>query len=243
MKTKTVGLMALLVVGLLALACTETTVLPSDRESSPGISVSGTGSVFGEPDVAILTLGVEAQADSVGEARAMAAEAMDAMLTVLKEGGVEDSDIQTTRFSVEPRYNFRDGEQELIGFFVNNLVTVKIRDIDETGTLIDDVVEAGGDLTRVQNLRFTIDDPEELQQEARRLAMENAKSKAETLADAGGVELGAPRSISESSSASRLAAFDGAFLAEAEFAAGASTSIEVGELEVQIQVQVVYGLE
>ena len=241
MKTKTVGLMALLVVGLLALACTETTVLPSDRESNPGISVSGTGSVFGEPDVAILTLGVEAQADSVGEARAMAAEAMDAMLTVLKDGGVEDSDIQTSRFSVEPRYNFRDGEQELIGFFVNNLVTVKIRDIDETGTLIDDVVEAGGDLTRVQNLRFTIDDPEELQQEARRLAMENAKSKAETLADAGGVDLGAPRSISESGGARALTFRADAFAAE--FAADASTPIEVGELEVQIQVQVVYGLD
>ena len=241
MKTKTVGLMALLVVGLLALACTETTVLPSDRESNPGISVSGIGSVFGEPDVAILTLGVEAQADSVGEARAKAAEAMDAMLTVLKDGGVEDSDIQTSRFSVEPRYNFRDGEQELIGFFVNNLVTVKIRDIDETGTLIDDVVEAGGDLTRVQNLRFTIDDPEELQQEARRLAMENAKSKAETLADAGGVDLGAPRSISESGGARALTFRADAFAAE--FAADASTPIEVGELEVQIQVQVVYGLD
>ena len=171
----------------------------------------------------------------------MAADAMDAMLTVLKEGGVEDSDIQTTRFSVEPRYNFRDGEQELIGFFVNNLVTVKIRDIDETGTLIDDVVEAGGDLTRVQNLRFTIDDPEELQQEARRLAMENAKSKAETLADAGGVELGAPRSISESGGARALTFRADAFAAE--FADGASTPIEVGELEVQIQVQVVYGLD
>ncbi|MCI0777568.1 MAG: SIMPL domain-containing protein, partial [Chloroflexi bacterium] len=192
MNSRTLGLIALLAVGLLALACTETTLLQSDRDQSPGISVSGTGSVFGEPDVAILTLGVEAQADSVGEARAEAAEAMDAMVTVLKDSGVEDSDIQTSRFSVEPRYNFRDGEQELIGFFVNNLVTVKIRDIDETGTLIDDVVEAGGDLTRVQNLRFTIDDLEELQQEARRLAMENAKSKAETLADAGGVDLGAP---------------------------------------------------
>jgi len=241
MKTKALGLIALLAVGLLALACTETTVLPSDRESNPGISVSGTGSVFGEPDVAVLTLGVEAQADGVGEARALAAEAMDAMLTSLKDGGVEDSDIQTSRFSVEPRYNFRDGEQELIGFFVNNLVTVKIRNIDETGTLIDDVVKAGGDLTRVQNLRFTIDDPEALQQEARRLAMENAKSKAETLADAGGVALGTPRSISESGGP-RPIAFDGGRFASLE-AADVSTSIEVGELEVQIQVQVVYGLD
>ena len=243
MSTRILGLIALLAVGLLALACTETTLVQSDRDQSPGISVSGSGSVFGEPDVAILTLGVEAQADSVGEARADAAEAMDAMIAVLKDGGVDDGDIQTSRFSVQPRYNFRDGEQELIGFFVENLVTVKIRNIDDTGTLIDDVVEAGGDLTRVQNLRFTIDDPEELQQEARRLAMENAKSKAETLADAGGVELGAPRSISESSSGARAFAFDEfAFIADLD-GGGASTSIEAGELEVQIQVQVVYGLE
>ncbi len=242
MKTRILGLIALLAVGLLALACTETTVLPSDQEQNPGISVSGIGSVFGEPDVAILTLGVEAQADSVGEARTMAADAMDAMITSLKDAGVEDSDIQTSRFSVEPRYNFREGEQELIGFFVENLVTVKIRNIDDTGTLIDDVVEAGGDLTRVQNLRFTIDDPEELQQEARRLAMENAKSKAETLADSAGVELGKPRSISESGGARTLRLDESiGFLAAAD--SGASTSIEIGELEVQIQVQVVYGLD
>ncbi len=242
MKTKAFGLIALLAVGLLALACTETTtILPSDRDQSPGISVSGLGSVFGEPDVAILTLGVEAQADSVGEARSNAAEAMDAMIASLKDAGVEDSDIQTSRFSVQPRYNFREGEQELIGFFVENLVTVKIRDIDQTGELIDDVVEAGGDLTRVQNLRFTIDDPEELQQEARRLAMENAKSKAETLAEAGGVELGAPRSISENVTRSPIALDRFAYASLED--SGASTSIEVGELEVQIQVQVVYGLD
>ena len=116
MNSRTLGLIALLAVGLLALACTETTLLQSDRDQSPGISVSGTGSVFGEPDVAILTLGVEAQADSVGEARAEAAEAMDAMVTVLKDSGVEDSDIQTSRFSVEPRDNFRAGQPVLIAF-------------------------------------------------------------------------------------------------------------------------------
>jgi uncharacterized protein YggE len=118
---------------------------------------------------------------------------------------------------------------------------VKIRDIDQTGTLIDDVVAAGGDLTRVQNLRFTIDDPEALQQEARQLAMEDANSKAQTLADAGGVDLGAPRSISESGRA-RTIDFDGAELASVRDE-GAGTSIEIGELEVQIQVQVVYGLD
>lgn len=241
MNLRIMGIAAVVMAGLLALACTETTtVLPSDRESSTGVSVSGTGSVFGEPDVAVLSLGVEAQADSVGEARAQAAESMDAMLSALRDGGVDDDDIQTSRFSVQPRYNFRDGQQELIGFFVENIVTVKIREIDDTGDLIDAAVDAGGDLARVNNLRFTIDDPAELQDEARRLAMEDAKSKAETLAEAAGVDLGAPRSISESGGP-RAITFEGAAFAADE--ARASTPISVGELEVQISVQVVYGLE
>ena len=76
MNWKTIGVFAVVVAGLLALACTETTVLSPGSEGTTGISVNGTGSVFGEPDVAVLTLGVEAQADSVGDARAQAAEAM-----------------------------------------------------------------------------------------------------------------------------------------------------------------------
>lgn len=242
MSVKILGIAAVMLAGLLTLACTETTtVLPSERSSSTGISVSGTGSVFGEPDVAVLTLGVEAQADSVGEARALAAESMDAMLTALRDGGIDDDDIQTSRFSVQPRYNFRDGQQELIGFFVENIVTVKIREIDDTGDLIDAAVEAGGDLARVNNLRFTIDDPAALQDEARRLAMEDAKHKADTLADAAGVDVGTPRSISESGGA-RAITFEGASLALQD-ADVARTSISVGELEVQINVQVVYELE
>ena len=240
MNWKTLSVFVVVVAGLLALACTETTVLSPGSEGTTGINVSGTGSVFGEPDVAVLTLGVEAQADSVGEARAQAAEAMDAIMSALRDGGVDDDDIQTSRFSVQPRYDFRAGEQELIGFFVDNIVTVKIRNIDDTGDLIDAAVDAGGDLTRVDNLRFTIDDPAELQDEARRLAMDDAKSKAETLAEAAGVDLGAPRSISESGGA-RTITFEAARLAADE--AFASTPISVGELEVQISVQVLYGLD
>ena len=240
MYGKTFLLVGAMALGLFALACTtETTVLPPGREA-PGINVSGSGSVFGEPDVAVLTLGVEAEAASVGEARSQAATAMDAMLSALKDGGVADDDIQTTRFSVQPRFDFIDGRQILRGFIVSNEVTAKIRTIDDTGDLIDAAVDAGGDLARVQNLRFTIDDPSALEDEARRLAMQEAKRKAETLADEAGVELGAPRNISESGGAVPIrlgaAAFDEFALAEAR------TPIEVGELEVRVQVQVVYGL-
>lgn len=243
MNWKVFGVSIVFVVGaLFALGCSETTVLPPGSEGTAGISVSGTGSVFGQPDVAVLTVGVEAQAESVGAARDQAAGAMDAVLAALRDGGVEDDDIQTTRFSVQPRYTFQDGDQQLIGFFVDNIVTAKIRNIDDTGDLIDAAVAAGGDLARIEDLRFTIDDPAALEDEARRLAMEDAGSRAETLADAGGVALGQPRSISESGGAVPIP-FE-ALRADAAFQEGAAdTPISVGELEVVINVQVLYDLE
>jgi len=224
---------------LLAFGCTETTVLPSGQEQT-GVSVSGQGSVFGEPDVAVLTLGVESEADSVSEARQRAAESMDAVLAALKGGGVADEDIQTTRFSVQPRFEYLlNGRQVLIGFVVSNLVTVKIRAIDDTGKLVDAAVEAGGDLTRVEGLQFTIDDPSTLQDQARQEAMADARQKAETLAQAAAVELGPARSISEGGGPqpiefSRFALEAAAPLAE--------TPIQLGELEVRVDVQVVYDL-
>ena len=244
MHSKIVGLLAVVGLGLLALGCTTrntTTVLPPGPEP-PGIAVSGAGSAFGEPDVAALSLGVEAEATGVAEARSQAAEAMDAMLAALKEGGVASEDIQTTRFSVQPRYDFTERRQILVGFTVNNTVTAKIRSIDDTGELIDAAIEAGGDLARINSLRFTIDDPSALEDEARLEAMSDARSKAETLAQAAGVTLGAPRSISEFAGAVPIQ-FDGAEFSRLVADQAAATSIELGELEVRVDVQLVYDLE
>jgi len=222
----------------LALGCTDesTTVVQSDQQST-GISVSGTGTATGEPDIAVLTLGVEARADSVGEAREQAANSMNAMLDALKEGGVAEEDIQTTRFSVQPVYDFSNNRQELTGFIVSNIVTAKVRSIDDTGDLIDAAVEAGGDLARVENLVFTIDDPSALEEQARVEAMAEARARAETLAEAGGVDLGDPISITESGGVVP-GDFAGGEVAED----GGRTPIQLGELEVSVTVQVVYGL-
>ena len=232
---------AAVLLGLFALACsTETTVVSPDQQAT-GISVSGSGSVFGEPDVAVVTLGVQAQADSVGEARTQAAERMDAMLQSLKDGGVDDKDVQTSRFTVQPQYDFVDGRQILRGFFVDNVATVKIRAIDDTGALIDGAIEAGGDQARVDSLTFTIDDPSSLAEQARTKAVEDARKRAETLAGAAGVELGKARSIVESRSP--IVPVDFARDEASQAAGGALTPVELGQLEVQVDVQVVYGLD
>lgn len=225
-----------------ALACTsETTVLPPGQ-SAQGISVSGTGSVTGTPDVAVVTLGVEAEAESVGEAREDAAASMEAMIAALKDRGVADEDVQTTSFSVQPRYDFSNNRQQLIGFTVTNLATVKIRSIDDTGELLDAAIEAGGNLARVQNLFFTIDDPTALEDEARAEAMADARRRAETLAEAAGVSVGRPRSINESGGPVPIA-FEEIHAAGLPAQDFARTPIELGELEVRVDVQVVFELE
>ena len=231
---------ATVALALFAFACTAETNIVSPDQEAPGITVSGSGSVFGEPDVAVVTLGVEAQAATVGEARTQAAERMDAMLQALKDGGVADDDIQTTRFSVQPQYDFVDGRQELRGFLVNNVATVKVREIDDTGDLIDGALAAGGDLSRVDSLAFTIDDPSALEEEARTKAVQDARARAETLAEAAGVELGDARSIIESRAPVVPVGFAREELAQA---GDVASPIELGELEVQVDVQVVYGLE
>jgi uncharacterized protein YggE len=229
-------------IALLALACDEQTRIEVPEQQAPGITVAGRGSVFGAPDVALLTLGVEAQAATVGEARTQAAQRMDAMVQSLKDGGVADEDIQTTRFSVQPQYDFVEGRQELRGFLVSNVATVKIREIDNTGALIDEALAAGGDLARVEQLSFTIDDPTALENEARTKAVQDARARAETLAEAAGVELGDARSIVESSAPVRPVDFGGD-AAEVPQAGDVGSPIELGELEVEVQVQVVYGLD
>jgi hypothetical protein len=166
-----------------------------------GISVTGRGKVTVVPDVAILRVGVEAQAKTVAEARDQAAEAMNKVVEALKANGVAEKDIKTYHFSIYPVRKWERGKEEeeevLIGFRVNNLVSAKIREIDKAGVIVDAVVEAGGDLIRVEGISFTIEDPTPYHAEAQEKAVADAKAKAEQLASSAGVTLGKPIYISE----------------------------------------------
>jgi uncharacterized protein YggE len=235
------GLLLAIGLALGAIGCTrETTVVDSGQQIN-GITVTGQASVFGEPDIALLTLGVDANAATVAEARTQAADSMTAMRDALTSGGVSEEDILTSRFSISPRYSTAQ-EPQIIGFTVSNLATVKIREIDSTGDLIDAAVGAGGDRARVEGLSFTIDDPTALEDQAREEAMANARSKAQALAEAGDVTLGTPRAINEGGGPIPVD-FAGAELAFAQDDGGSRTQIDAGQLEVQISVTVVYELD
>jgi len=138
-----------------------------------GIWVSGTGKVTVTSDIATLQLGIEAQEASVGEAQAKASEAMDKVMTALTDNGVAEKDIQTRYFRIRQRIRWDEEQQQevVIGYRVTNEVVAKIRDMDKVSTIIDAVVAAGGEYTRINNLSFSVDDPSAYYDEAREKAM------------------------------------------------------------------------
>ncbi|OGO30887.1 MAG: hypothetical protein A2Z29_01385 [Chloroflexi bacterium RBG_16_56_11] len=209
-----------------------------------GIWVNGEGKVTAVPDVAILSLGIEAQETTVAVAQASAAAAMDTVMKALKDKGIADKDIQTQYFNIQrvTRWDNDKQQEVVIGYRVTNTVTAKIRDVAKSGSIIDAVVVAGGDLTRVNSIGFQVDNPAPFQEQARDKAVANAADKAKKLADAAGVKLGKPVYITESSFVpgpifrADLAKAEGAPVLAVE------TPISPGETEITVNVQINYAI-
>ena len=237
-----IGLALVLAIGgLCGCSGNTTTVGTIDLNSQQeGIWVNGEGNVTVTPDIATLSLGIEAQAVTVAEAQSQATEAMNNVMTALADNGVAEEDIQTQYFSIDQvtRWDEETNEEVVVGYQVTNTVTVKIREIDKTGTIIDAVAVAGGDLARISGISFSVDDPSPYYDEAREEAMADARAKAEQLAELAGVELGEPTYISEYTSyiPTRDVYYSGA-------EAVAPTPISAGELEITLTIQVAYAID
>jgi len=207
-----------------------------------GVWVSGTGKVMVAPDIANLRLGIEAQKATVAEAQSEATGAMNQVMNALKDNGVADKDIQTQYFSIQKvtRWDDEKYQEVVIGYRVTNIVTAKIRDIAKAGTIIDAVALAGGDLTRIDSVSFSVDDPSAYYEQVRGKAMADAKAKAEQLAEMGGITLGKPTYISES-----MVTPSPIYPVRAEAAAPAmaETPISAGETEISLTVQVIYAIQ
>lgn len=201
------------------------------------IVVTGTGQVAVQPDVADIRLGVSVSRLTVDEARQEAASTMAAILAAVESAGVPKKDIRTSLLSVQPRYDYRDGKPpELSGYELANVVEVTVRDLARLGDVVDASLKAGA--TSMDSLTFRLADPAPAEREARILAMGEARSRADVLAEAAGLSITGVSSVTE----------DGAMppprpFAKAErmmMAADASTPVESGSLEVSVRVTVAY---
>ena len=214
-------------------------------QQNTGIWVNGEGKVTATPDVAILSVGIESQETSVARAQEMAATAMNAVISQLKQSSIAEKDIRTTSFSIirVTRWDEPKQQEVTIGYRVTNTVSAKIRKIADAGPIIDAVAQAGGDLTRINNISFTVDDPTAFENEVRQKAMADAESKAKQLANLSGVKLGKPIYINESGGFIPLRQEFFAVPAPAPAFAAAPTPILPGEQEIRLNVQIVYEID
>lgn len=226
----------LLLAGLILTACSG----QSGSSDQSGLSVTATGSVFLVPDVVDIDLGVQTQATTVGSAVSTNNRLAAAVMSALTEQGIQNSDIQTSYFSVSPQQQYDNTGTPTgdVTYWVDNIIHVKLRQPDKLGDVLQSAIAAGAN--SVQGVSYSVSDPSQAQADARQKAIEIAQARANLIASAAGVRLGQPTTISVSvglpgpRTTGAVAAEDGP---------GSNVSVSPGSLEVQAQVTISYSLE
>lgn len=192
------GMLALFLLVQTVKAFKEYRYVGSGVTATNTITVSGMGEVFAVPDRATFTVTVREEADDVAGAQDKATAKINAIIDYLKEAGVEEKDIKTQNYNVNPKYEWEQaacaangycppGNQKLVGFEVWQTLEVKVQDPKKAGELLTGV--GGKGASEVSSLSFTIEDEDELRSQAREQAIAEAKEKADALASQLGVSV------------------------------------------------------
>lgn len=195
-------------------------------------SVTGEGKVSVPPDIAVISAGVQAQGATVKIAQDQLNKNMNAISTAVKAAGVDAKDIQTSGYSINPMYNYNTGTQRITGYQASSNLTIKVRAIDSTNSVIDAATAAGAN--QIGGITFDVDDKTKAQNQAREKAVADAKSKAENAAKIAKFTLGRVINYSEDFSNSPR---------PIPMMAKAETSIEPGSNEIMVTVTLSYQIQ
>ena len=201
------------------------------------IVVQGEGRVSAAPDTAIIALGVQRDARDARTAMQAASEAMTSVLSRLDQAGIAPEDIQTTRVGLDPRWQHtQDGAPPRVtGYVASNDLSVRVRDLDALGELLDAVVSQGANT--MNGLSFLVADMKPLEEAARIAAVEDARRKAATLADAAGVALGGVVTLSEGGGGGPVPMMETAMLSDR-----AMVPVAAGQVDVVVTVRAVFAI-
>lgn len=206
------------------------------------IHVTGRGQVSAAPDMAVVLLGVQTEAETAADALSANSEQMQTVISATVEAGIAEEDLRTTGLRLQPRYERPDpetepeGPPEIVGYQAANQVEITVRELDGLGDLLDAAVAAGANT--IESIRFEISDQEALLTEARTAAMEDAIAQAGLLTSLAGAELGPVMTIRTIDGARPVAAQ--AFAAEESAAA---VPVQPGRQTVEVTVQVSWAIE
>ena len=180
-------------------AAAQAQVQPPSVQSVSGtrLDVVATGEVTRVPDVARISAGVVSQAQSASEAIRLNSTRMNAVRDALRRAGIQDRDIQTSSISLQPDYRYVENQPpQLTGYRASNEVSIRFRDIAQTGRILDALVAQGAN--QLNGPMLEIDRPEAALDEARLAALTNARARAEIYARSLGMRVRRVLSVSES---------------------------------------------
>ncbi|KXH87080.1 SIMPL domain-containing protein [Sporosarcina sp. HYO08] len=198
---------------------------PTPRFRQRTMTVSGTGKISKTPNVVHIQFEVRTENPSLQTAQQQNAQTMQQLIGALQSAGIAKEDMQTTAFTVQPQYDYVEGQQRFRGYEVVNQITVKTESVESIGEIIDIAIQNGAN--RVTQLQFGLQDEQTAYEEALSLALKNAYSKAQTIAETMQLQLNpTPIKISEESQGGRSARL---LFAAKETAA---TPIEQGQIEI-----------
>jgi hypothetical protein len=216
------------------------TVTSVSTTKTDTFSVTGEGKVSIPPDIAVLSTGVQAQGATVKIAKDLLNKNINAVSSAVKSAGVDNKDIQTSGYSLYPQYDYQAENQKITGYQASSTLTIKVRTIDNANTVIDAATAAGAN--QIGGVTFDVDDKTKAQDEARTLAVADAKTKATNAAKVAGFTLGKIINYSEDFGNTPRPM---PMLAKADItgAAGVPTQIETGTNDITVTVTLSYQIQ
>ncbi|MDQ4419052.1 SIMPL domain-containing protein [Sphingobium sp. DEHP117] len=211
------------------------------QSQTPLLTLNITENIEAKPDLAMIGVGVQSNALTAVQALRANSTQMNAVIAAAKAKGVAAKDIQTSGFSLNPQYDYRDGQSVFKGYQVSNMVTIKTRDIENLGAFLDAMVANGGNT--INGPTFSVENPEPLLVQARQRALASGAAQAQFYARGAGYSTARLVSISEAMNYSRPVDAMAPRPVVAQMAKAEVANVEPGQVSNGVTVTLQYVLE
>jgi len=230
---------------ILAIAMALSLLLGCSALAESTLNVTGNATVYMEADLITASLGVNMSGEDLETLQKEASATIAAICDALISAGLNEKDISTNYFYISPRYDYSGNTEKIIGYYVNNSLTIRTRESDKIGTYIDAAFAAGANT--FDSINFTVEDDSEARKEALTLAVQDAAAKAQVIAAASGQQLGSIINISEGSQDnygwnSSTGSVRYLSAASEDSVAGFGSSVRAAQVGVNAEVQITYAM-
>ncbi len=202
------------------------------------VSFTGEGKVKAVPDTAKVEVGLVTEGKDSISVQNENTSKMNAVIKFLKDQGIKDEDIKTSNYNLSPKYDYNKGKSTLVGYVINQMVAITVRDLTKVGRVLDGSVSSGAN--QVNSVSMFVDKPEEMKNKAREDAVKQAKEKASSASKIAGFKLGRVVSFYENSVGEPPIYYETMMDGRGGGAASSAPQIEPGSQEIKISVTLTY---